>query len=179
MPRRHNHIHEHMLNSFALFHKPILPVSKSVLILTLPYREKKALRYLEQIIIIITWQLYLLQCSTCSLVLHHCTSNSFVQSWLEWITAVSFQLLRCFSSVERNCIAVQDLKMWVQKICFAALWLAECPTIWPSLQRMTWNYGNGTQPFPLPWTAVLHLPLPSKIVRDYSSAYSNVAHIIH
>lgn len=35
-----------------------LPISKSVLILALSYRENKALRYLEQIIIIITWQCY-------------------------------------------------------------------------------------------------------------------------
>lgn len=58
VPCRHNHINDHMSSSFTLFHKPTLPISKSVSIWILPYRENKALRYLEQIIIIITWQHY-------------------------------------------------------------------------------------------------------------------------
>lgn len=147
VPCRHNHIHEHMSSSLTLFHKPTPPVPRSVLISSLPYREKKGLRYVEQIFILLT--VLILQCSTCSLILHHCTSNSLVQSWLEWSSAVSFQLL----------------PWWRETAVLFRTWKCECKKY--ALQLFGWQNAPPYDPACREWPEMTEMGHSLSLCREH------------
>lgn len=127
-----------MSSSFTLFHKPTLPVSKSFFLSTLPCREKKALRCLSLMTLstdsIITTVFHPL-----SLILHHCTSNSLVQSWLEWSTAFFFSLLQC----------------WRETAVLCSTWKYECEKY--ALQLFGWQHAPPYDPVCREWPETMKM----------------------
>lgn len=134
---RYNHIHEHMFVWVffpALFHKPTLPISQRSYFQFFLAEKRKL------------WDA--ISCKLTTIL----NTDSFISSVLPplslttiALTTNSLNLYLCTelpfilrsSVLERSYRSVQSLKIWVQKMCFAALRLAACPTVWPYLQGMT------------------------------------------